>query len=116
MKTLVTVGVLALSLSGAAYAQDMFAFMEASVDTNSSVIVIEPLSASADGFIAIYDHHRGEVGDLLGVASIREGANGETRVRLGRPVQRDIIALLFAGGDFMDPSMAIDSVEIDVEN
>jgi hypothetical protein len=116
MKTLLTAGILAISLSGAAHAQNMFAFMEAPVNKNSSVIVIEPLSAGADGFIAIYDHHRGEVGDLLGVASVREGANRETRVRLGHPVRQDVIAFLFAGSDFTDPSTAVDSIEIDVDD
>ena len=105
-----------MSFSGAAYAQDMFAFMEASVDKNSSVIVIEPLTARSNGFIAIYDHHLDEVGELLGVASVQEGANFETRVRLGRPVRQDVIAFLFAGNDFMDPSKAVDSIEIDVDN
>lgn len=116
MKTLLTAGVFALSLSGAAYAQDMFAFMETSVDSNSSVIVIEPFTATADGFVAIYDHGAGQVGGLLGVASIQEGANFETRVRLGRTVRQDVIAFLFAGDDFSDPSKAIDSIEIDVDS
>lgn len=116
MKTLLTAGAFVLSLAGAAQAQNMFAFMEAAQGENSSVIVIEPLTASADGYIAIYDNHRGEVGSLLGVASIREGSNRETRVTLGHPVQNDVIAFLFAGGDFNDPATAVDSVEIDIED
>ncbi len=100
----------------AAHAQNMFATMQTPVDENSSIIVIEPINASADGFIAIYDHHNGEVGALLGVASVQEGANRETRVRLGRPVRQDVIAYLFVGNDFTDPSMAVDSVELDVED
>lgn len=115
MKTLLTTGAVLFALAGAANAQDMFAHMEASQDKASSVIVIDPLTASGDGFVAIYNHHRGEVGELLGVASIREGANRETRVTLGRPVRTDVIAYLFVGDDFSDPSKAIDSVEIDVE-
>lgn len=116
MKTLLTTAILSLALATAAQAQDMFAHMEASQDKFSTTIVIDAFSATADGYVAIYDHHRGEIGELLGVASIREGANRETRVRLGRPVRRDAIALLFTGGDFMDPSQAVDSVEIDVES
>lgn len=115
MKTLLTAATLALSLATAAQAQDMFARMEAPQDENSTVIVIDAFSATADGFVAIYDHHRGQVGELLGVASIREGANRETRVRLGHPVRNDVIALLFTGGDFMDASQAVDSVEIDID-
>ncbi len=115
MKMLLTAGAFALSLSGAAYAQNMFAYMEAPQDENTSVIVINPLTATADGYVAIYDHHGGQVGELLGVASIRKGANTETHVRLGRSVKRDVIAFLFTGNDFTDPSMAVDSVEIDIE-
>lgn len=115
MKTLMTAGAFVLALAGAAQAQDMFAHMGAAQDEGSSVIVIDPLTATEDGFIAIYDHHRGEVGALLGVASIREGANRETRVNLGHPVDNDIIAYLFNGDDFTDPSKAVDSVEIDID-
>jgi len=77
--------------------------------------VIEPLSATADGYIAIYDHHRDEVGKLLGVASVREGSNRETRVTLGHPVRNDVIAFLFTGSDFNNPANAVDSVEIDID-
>jgi hypothetical protein len=115
MKTLLTTGAFILALAGTAQAQDMFAHMAADQDENSSVIVIDPLTATADGFIAIYDHHRGEVGALLGVAAIREGSNRETRVTLGHPVTQDVIAYLFTGEDFTDPSKAVDSVEIDIE-
>lgn len=116
MKNLITAAVLAVSMTGAAQAQDMFAFMGESQDEGTSTIVIDSFSATGDGFVAIYDHHNGEVGALMGVASVREGANRETRVSLGRPVQRDVIALLFVGDDFTDPAKAVDSVEIDIEN
>lgn len=115
MKTLMTAGAFVLALSGAAQAQNMFAHMSASQDEGSAVIVIDPLTASADGYIAIYDNHRGEIGQLLGVASVREGSNRETRVNLGHPVDQDVIALLFTGNDFMTPSLAVDSVEIDID-
>lgn len=116
MKTFLTAGAVVLSLAGAAQAQDMFAYMEMETGLNASVIVIEPINASGDGYVAIYDHNQGEVGRLLGVASVTEGANLETRVRLGRPVTQDAIAFLFIGDDFSDPSMAVDSIEIDVAN
>ena len=115
MKTLMTSGAFVLALAGAAQAQDMFAHMGAAQDEGSAVIVIDPLTATADGFIAIYDHHRGEVGALLGVASVREGANRETRVNLGHPVEKDVIAFLFTGDDFSNPANAVDSVEIDID-
>ena len=79
------------------------------------MIVIDPLTATADGFVAIYDYHRAEVGALLGVAAIREGANRETRVTLGHPVRQDVIAFLFSGNSFDDPSTAVDSIEIDID-
>lgn len=115
MKTLLTTTAFVVGLAGTAQAQDMFAHMGAAQDEGSSVIVIDPLTATEDGFIAIYDHHRGEVGALLGVASVREGANRETRVNLGHPVQNDVIAYLFNGDDFTDPSKAVDFVEIDID-
>lgn len=115
MKTFITAAVLAVSLSGAAQAQNMFAIMTNSQDQNASVIVIQPLTATADGYVAIYDNHRGEIGRLLGVAAIHEGPNLQTRVQLGRSVQNDVIALLFAGDDFTNPANAIDSVEIDID-
>lgn len=115
MKTLLATGAFVFALASTAQAQDMFAFMESSQGKNSSVIVIEPLSATADGYIAIYDHHRDEVGKLLGVASVREGSNRETRVTLGHPVRNDVIAFLFAGSDFNNPANAVDSVEIDID-
>jgi hypothetical protein len=115
MKTFITAAVLAVSLSGAAQAQNMFAIMSSSQDQNASVIVIQPLTATADGYVAIYDNHRGEIGRLLGVAAIQEGANLQTRVQLGRSVQRDVIALLFAGNDFTNPANAVDSVEIEID-
>lgn len=115
MKTMITTAAFILSLAGAAQAQDMFAHMGAPQDEDSSVIIIDPLTATADGYIAIYDYHRAEVGALLGVASIREGANRETRVTLGHPVRNDVIAYLFTGSEFTDPAKAVDSVEIDIE-
>ena len=116
MKNVMIAGALALLVAVPANAQDMFATMEMAQDEGSSQIVLNPFSASSDGYVAIYDNHRGEIGNLLGVASIKAGANRETRIGLGHPVRRDVIALLFAGGDFMDPSKAIDSVKIDIEN
>jgi hypothetical protein len=115
MKTLITAAAFGLAFAGAAQAQNMFAHMGEAQEEGSSVIVIDPLTASADGFIAIYDHHRGVVGALLGVASVRNGANRETRVNLGHPVQNDVIAFLFAGSDFTNPLNAVDSIEIDIE-
>lgn len=115
MKKILASSILMIALAGAAQAQNMFANMSDSQDGRST-IVIEPLTASSDGYIAIYDHHRGEIGDLLGVASVSEGANLETRVQVGRTLRRDVIALLFVGDDFMDPSKAVDSVEIDIDN
>jgi len=115
MKTLVTAGILALTVAGAAQAQNMFAYM-GDQDDGTSTVVVDPFSASGDGYVAVYDHHRGETGDLLGVASVRGGANNETRVQVGRPLRNDVIAYLFVGETFTDPSMAVDSVEIDIED
>ena len=115
MKTLLSAVVMSLTLAGTAQAQNMFAHM-GNQDSGTSVVTIEPLTATEDGFIAIYDHHRGVVGALLGVASVRKGANRETRVYLGHPVQNDIIAFLFAGSDFTNPLNAVDSIEIDIED
>ena len=114
MKKIIMASVLAIATSGAAHAQDMFAFMAQSQDAND-IIVINPLNASDDGFVAIYDHHAGQVGELLGVAKIRKGANSQTRVQLGTTVRNDVIAYLFTGDDFTDPANAVDSVEIDIE-
>lgn len=117
MKNLILAGALAMSaaLAGSAQAQDMFAFMADTQDA-TSVITINPLNASADGYVAVYDHHAGQVGELLGVARIRQGANSETRVQLGSRVNNDVIAYLFTGDDFTDPSKAVDSVEIEIDN
>ena len=114
MRSLLAATAMMLSLTGAAQAQDMFAFM-GDQEAGSSVIIIEPLNASEDGFVALYDYHTGVVGELLGVASVVQGANNQTRIQVGRGVQRDVIAFLFAGNDFTDPSKAVDSVEIDIE-
>ncbi len=114
MKKIIIASVLAIATSGAAQAQDMFAFMAQSQQAND-IIVINPLNASEAGFVAIYDHHAGQVGELLGVAKISEGANAQTRVQLGTTVRNDVIAYLFAGDDFSDPAKAVDSVEIEVE-
>jgi len=114
MKKILTAGVIALTFAGAAQAQNMFGLMETDLDGNTTTIALEPLQVEEDGFVAIYDHHTGEVGELLGVASVRAGANRQIRVQLGRPVNRDVIAFLFSGDDFNDPSAAVDSVEIDV--
>ena len=114
MKNLVLASVLAIATAGAAQAQDMFAFMTQSQEAND-VIVINPLNASEDGFVAIYDHTNGSVGELLGVARIRQGGNAQTRVQLGTIVRQDVIAYLFAGNDFTDPSKAIDQVEIEID-
>lgn len=115
MKTLITASILALTLAGAAQAQDMFAYM-GDQDDGTSTVVIDPLNATADGYIAVYDYNAGQTGDLLGVASVTAGANNETRVQVGRPLRNDVIAYLFTGGDFTDPSQAVDSVEIDIDD
>ena len=114
MKTLFAAATVAALAVTPAIAQNMFALMDDSVD-NASSILIEPLNVTGDGFIAVYDYHRDEIGPLLGVASVSEGANTATRIQLGRVLNHDLIALLFVG-EIGDPSEAIDSVEIDVEN
>lgn len=116
MKKLIPASLLALSIaaSSPASAQDMFAFMAPGQDA-SSTIVINPLNASADGYVAVFDHHANSVGELLGVARVRQGANSEIRVQLGNTVRRNTIAFLFVGNDFMDPSKAVDSIEIDIK-
>ncbi|WP_439155022.1 hypothetical protein [Yoonia sp.] len=116
MKNIFAASILAMAVAGAgaANAQDMFAYMGDQADGISTVI-IDPFNASGDGYVAVYDHHRGDVGKLLGVASVHEGANNETRVQVGRPLRNDVIALLFVGDDFSNPSEAVDSVEIDIE-
>lgn len=114
MKNILSASIIAIALAGTAQAQNMFAYMAESQDDRISTVVIEPLTATGDGYVAIYDYHRGEVGELLGVASVHEGANLETRVQVGRPLINDVIAFLFVGNDFSDPSMAVDSVEIEI--
>jgi hypothetical protein len=93
----------------------MFALMGNSLDNNSNVIIIQPLNATAGGYVAIYNDDLGEIGRLLGVAAIHEGANLEPRVQLGRSIQNDIIALMFVGDDFTDTSKAVDSAEIEID-
>lgn len=115
MRSIIAASALVLAMTSTVNAQDMFARMEAPQDEGASTIVIDALTATDDGFVAIFDNHNGVIGELLGAAAVREGANTETRVTLGRPVQRDVIAMLFVGPDFSDPSKAVDSVEIDIE-
>lgn len=112
MKNLIIAGVLSLAAATTASAQDMFASMESTQDSRT-VIVIDALTATEDGFVAVYDYHRNDIGQLLGMARVRAGANAETRVTLGHRLERDVIALLFAGDDISDTSTALDSVEID---
>lgn len=82
-------GLLLTAMTTAANAQNMFAFMGDQDATNT--IIIEPLNAESDGYVAVYDHHTGEVGELLGVARVYEGANRQLRVQwphyspIGRP-------------------------------
>ncbi len=115
MKNLMVGAMLATMVASASQAQNMFAFM-GDQESGVGTIIIDPLTATGDGYVAVYDHHAGQIGRLLGVAAIDEGANGETRVQVGRPVRQDVIALLFVGDDFSDPSKAVDSVEIDIED
>lgn len=114
MKKILAASIIAMTLAGAASAQNMFAYMGDQKD-GISTVVIDPFNATDDGYVAIYDHHTGKIGKLLGVASINQGANNETRVQVGRPLRNDVIALLFTGDNFTDPSAAVDSVEIDIE-
>lgn len=114
MKKLLAATIVAVAVASAAQAQNMFAYM-GDQDDGTSTVIIDAFSATGDGYVAIYDHHTGEIGSLLGVASIHQGANAETRVQVGRPLRNDVIALLFVGDDFSDPSTAIDSVEIDID-
>lgn len=113
MKTLFAAATVAALAVTPAFAQNMFALMDDSVD-NASSILIQPLTATGDGFIAVYDYNREEIGPLLGVASVKAGANTATRIQLGRQLNHDLIALLFIG-EIGDPADAVDSVEIDVE-
>ncbi|MGJ8609749.1 MAG: hypothetical protein ACSHWY_01550 [Octadecabacter sp.] len=114
MKKLATLATVVALAASPVLAQDMFAVMDETV-TNASAITIQPFTATADGYVAVYDYHAGQVGVLLGVASVSEGANTETRIQLGRVLDHDLIALLF-NGEIGDPSTAVDSVEIDVKN
>ena len=114
MKTLFAAATVAALAVTPALAQNMFALMDDSVD-NASSILIEPLTATGDGFIAVYDYHQDKIGPLLGVASVSEGANTATRIQLGRRLNHDLIALLYIG-EIGDPSEAVDRVEIDLDN
>lgn len=114
MKKIIAAGLMVVASASASFAQDMFAYMD-DEEAGQNVIVIDPFTASNSGYVALYDHHNGEVGELLGATRIYQGANTQTRIQVGRGVQRDVIAFLFAGNDFSDPSRAIDSVEIDIE-
>jgi len=114
LKKLATLATVVALSSTPVLAQNMFAQMDDSVD-NASSIVIEALTATGPGFVAVYDYHAGRIGPLLGVASVNEGANNETRIQLGRVLNRDLIALLYIG-EIGDPSTAVDRVEIDVNN
>jgi hypothetical protein len=114
MKKIILATVVMAAMSTAATAENMFAFM--GDQDASNVIIIEPLTASADGYIAVYDNHTDTIGELLGVARVYEGANNQTRVQVGRTVRKDVIAFLFAGNDFSDPTTAVDSIKIDIDN
>jgi hypothetical protein len=113
MNKIIAAGLLVLASTTASFAQDMFAYM-ADEGAGQNVIVIDPFSATDSGYVALYDHHNGEVGELLGATRIYQGANTQTRIQVGRGVQRDVIAFLFAGNDFSNPANAIDSVEIEI--
>lgn len=114
MKNIIAASVLMMAMSTSAHAQDMFAYMND--QDASSTIVLEPFGASADGYVVIYDYHGAEIGEMLGAARVREGANSEIRVKLGQRVTRDVIAVLFAGDDISNPANGIDRVEIDINN
>ena len=114
MIKIIATGLFLTAMTTAANAQNMFAFMGDQDATNT--IIIEPINAEADGYVAVFDNHTGEVGELLGVARVYAGANRQLRVQTGRTIRQDVIAFLFAGDSFTDPANALDSVEIDIEN
>lgn len=78
------------------------------------MIVLEPITATNEGYVVIYDYHGAEIGEMLGLARVREGANREIRVKLGQRVRRDVIAVLYSSDDISNPANAIDTVEIDI--
>ncbi len=114
MKKILVAGLLTFAAASTAAAQDMFASMESS-SADATTIVIEPISVTADGFIVVYNYHGGQVGEILGMARVRAGANSETRVHLGHPVRQDALAVLFAGDDISDPSRGLDRIEIEAD-
>ena len=117
MKNFIPVCVIAFSaaFSGAAHAQDSFTLMNHSMDP-TNVIELSPFNASADGYVAIYENHGGVVSNFLGATRIHAGANGTTRVNIGMDHRDNVVALLFLGNNYMDPSTAVDSFEIQILN
>ena len=59
------------------------------------------ITAEADGVVEIYDYRLGAPGALLGSETIHAGANPDVRVDTGRPVSRDILAVVRIDGEIV---------------
>jgi hypothetical protein len=64
---------------------------------SGNLLRLGTITADADGFVEVYDYHRGAVGALLGVEDIHFGANTDVRVHTQLPVYRNVIAMVRIG-------------------
>ena len=91
-----TLAAIATLAAGAATADSYFAFNESFEDRNS--IELPLVAADAAGTVEIYNLKAGQVGELLGVASVNAGANEDVRVNIGNSFKTDVLARLVVDG------------------
>ncbi|SMY09655.1 DUF7282 domain-containing protein [Flavimaricola marinus] len=106
---------LAATVGTAALAENSFLYQEADQMLPASTIMINGVTAEADGVVAIYDYSTGEYGDLLGMEAVFAGANSDVNVELQVPAVSDVVAVLYEGG-VKAPAMGVAMLEIELES
>ncbi len=66
---------------------------------NSSVIELGTVRSEGDGVVELYSYRGNEIGPLIGMQRVHEGANPHVRIKAGnQPAMSDVIAILKVDG------------------
>ena len=83
-------------------------------ETRDSVIVIDTVTSTADGYVLVFDQRGLRSGTPLGRTNVNYGANRNVNVRFNRPAFGNVVAVLFddQGTQLASRRIRIDKDEI----
>ena len=96
-----------------AFANNAFGF-QTKVD-DSSNIELDLVTASADGFVVLYDYSGGEFGEVLGTAEVLAGANDDVIIPVLPTANTDQMAAVLYAGPITTPMESDAWINLEVD-